>query len=153
MLTKKKNGSCLPLFMDWRILENYNLYLDDVNIPMREIPSVDTTKEIFKDLVNEFRQNLESGNWNEHGSLSEKISQDLNELQFPDFLVDEIFLSFLLDENHGTFFVIFDPNEQLLELTQGDRIELREDPTTNYLRSSLSGINNAFKDERCICLA
>lgn len=148
MLTKKKSGSCLALFMDWRILENYNLYLDDVNIPMREIPSVDTAKEIFKDLVNEFRQNLESGNWNEHGSLSEKISKDLNELQFPDFLVDEIILSFLLDENHGTFFVIFDPNEQLLELSQGDRIELREDPTTNYLRSSLSGINNAFKDER-----
>jgi len=40
MLTKKKSGSCSALFMDWKVLDNYNLYLDDVNIPLKEIQSV-----------------------------------------------------------------------------------------------------------------
>lgn len=147
MLTKKKNENCLALFIDWRVLDNYNLYLDDVNIPIREITSVDNGDEIINSIFREFGQNLESGNWDEHRPLAKEIMGSLKELQFSNFLMDEVLSNLLRAESHGTYFIIFDPHEQLLELTQGDRIEIRNDPTTNYLRSSLSGINNAFKDE------
>lgn len=148
MLTKKKSGSCSALFMHWRILENYNLYLDDVNIPLKEIPSVNTAKEVFNNLLNEFKQNLESGNWDEHKILIQEISRDLEKLELPEFFIEEMLFNFLKDGEHGTIFVVFSLHEQLLELTQGDRIELRGDMSIDYLRSSLSGINNAFNSER-----
>ena len=148
MLTKKKNGSCSALFMDWRILDNYNLYLDDVNIPLKEIQSVNTAKEVFNNILNEFRQNLESGDWDEHKPLNQEIAEDLDKLELPEFFIEEMLPDFLRDDEHGTIFVVFSLHEQLLELTQGDRIELRGDTNIDYLRSSLSGINNAFNGER-----
>lgn len=152
MLTKKKSGSCSALFMDWRILDNYNLYLNDVNIPLKEIQSVNTAREVFNNLLNEFRQNLESGDWDEHKSLAQEISEDLDKLELPEFFIEEMLSDFLRDDGHGTIFVVFSLHEQLLELTRGDRIELsgniRGDTSIDYLRSSLSGINNAFNDER-----
>lgn len=148
MLTKKKNENCLALFMDWRILDNYNLYLDDVNIPIQEISSLDNSEETINCIFRDFGQNLESSNWDEHRPLAKEILESLNELQSSNFLKDEVLSNFLRDNSHGTCFIIFDPHEQLLELTQGDRIEIRDDHTTNYLRSSLGGIYNAFKGER-----
>ena len=149
MLTKKKNENCLALFMDWRVLDNFNLFLDDVNIPIKEIPSIDKAKEIFNGLVNEFGENLKSGNWDEHKPLADEISKDSSKIEFPDFLIDEMLSVFLGADKHGTAFIIFDPHEQLTELAQGNRINIKQnDTTTNYLRSSLSGINNAFNDER-----
>ena len=85
MLTKKKNENCLALFIDWDILNNYNLYLDDVNIPIKEIPSADVIKEIFSNIIDEFRQNLESGSWEEHGSLANTISDD-----YPQIIINSI---------------------------------------------------------------
>lgn len=148
MLTKKKNENCLALFMDWRVLDNFNLFLDDVNIPIKEIPSTDKVKEIFLGLVNEFRDNLKSGKWDEHKPLADAISEDLNKIEFPDFLIDEIVSGFLGIDKHGTVFIIFDPHEQLTELAKGARIDIKDIATTNYLQSSLSGINNAFRGER-----
>lgn len=148
MLTKKKNENCLALFMDWKVLDNYNLFLDDVNIPIKEILSIDSAEEIINSIIRDFSQNLDSGNWDEHEQLVNEILMGLNEIQIPDFLKDEILSNLLRAESHGTYFIIFDSHEQLLELTKGDRIEIRDDPSTNYLRSSLSGINNAFKGER-----
>lgn len=149
MLTKKPNENCFALFMDWRILENYNLYLDDVNVPIKEIFNSDISNDNFYELIDEFRQNLNSGDWSEHKHLANDISKDLNEIQFPDFLKDEGILKKILVENkHGTIFVIFDPHTQLSELSYGSNIILKDDDATNYLRTSLSGIYNSFKDEK-----
>lgn len=150
MLTKKNNENCSVLFIDWRVLDNYNLYLDDVNIPIKEIVSTDNAKEFFNGLVNEFRGNLKSGDWNEHGPLADMISNDLNKFDFPEFLLEEVIPNFLKTDKHGTIFVIFNPHEQLMELAQGNRIDIKDDVTTNYLRSSLSGIYNAFKGEKLL---
>jgi len=149
MLTKKPNKNCLALFMDWRILENYNLYLDDVNVPIKEILTSDFSEEIFCELVKEFKQNLNCGNWSEHKNLANEILKGLEEIEFSDFLTNEENIrKILVEKKHGTIFVIFDPHEQLVELSKGDKIDLKEDDATNYLRSSLSGIYNSFKDER-----
>jgi hypothetical protein len=39
MLTKKHGHPIQALFFDWRLLENYNLFLDDVDIPVENIDS------------------------------------------------------------------------------------------------------------------
>ena len=39
MLTKKQGYPLQALFFDWRLLENYNLFLDDVDIPVENIDS------------------------------------------------------------------------------------------------------------------
>lgn len=149
MLTKKPNKNCFALFMDWRILENYNLYLDDVNVPIKEILTSDFSKENLYELVKEFKQNLNSGNWNEHKNLANEILKGLDEINLPNFLIEEeIIKKFLSGKKHGTIFVIFDPHEQLIELSKGNQIDLKNDDATNYLRSSLSGIYNSFKDEK-----
>ncbi len=148
MITKKKNGNCLALFIDWRILDNWNLYLNDIDIHIKEIPSSSGIKKILFELVNEFEQNLQSGNWEEHQPLANDISRDAKNFNFPDFLVERIQSDFYGEDSHGTIFIVFDPHDQLTELSKGDRIDIRDDPAINYLRTSLSGINNSFKEER-----
>lgn len=146
MFTKKKNDVCNALFMDWRILENYNLYLDDINIAIKDISDQKDIQSMFRELLDEYEANLRTGDWSEHEDLASEISLDLKKLQFRDVLVDEIIANLIKKEDHGTSFIIFDPHEQLMELERG--LDFIDDSTTDYLRSSLSGINNAFKDER-----
>lgn len=146
MLTKKRNTSCSALFMDWDILENYNLFLDDVNIPIKEISS-STIKDSFYELIEEFKMNLQIGDWREHEVLKNKILSELDILQLPSFVVDSLDERFSNVDSHGTIFLIFDPHQQLIDLSYGAKIDV-EDASTIYLRSSLSGIFNAFKNKR-----
>lgn len=148
MLTKKKGMKCSALFMDWEILDNFNLYLDDINIPIKQIPKSNLLDEKFLELIEEFKNNLSNGDWHEHRPLKEKILEDLDQLTFPIFLLNELEAQFFNDEGHGTIFIIFDPHEQLIDLSFADSIDIRDDDTTNYLRSSLSGIYNAFKSKQ-----
>lgn len=39
MLTKQRNKPCHALFMDWRVLDNYSLFLNDINIPIEKVTS------------------------------------------------------------------------------------------------------------------
>nr|WP_244603480.1 ATP-binding protein [Methanococcoides sp. NM1] len=148
MLTKKKGMKCSALFMDWEILDNFNLYLDDINIPIKEISSSSLLKEKFSELVEEFKNNLSNGDWHEHRHLKDKILDNLDKLIIPNFLLEDLESHFFNNEDHGTIFIIFDPHEQLIDLSRGDTIEIKDDATTNYLRFSLSGIYNAFKDKQ-----
>src|SRR5690606_4563267 len=59
MLTKKLGHPLQALYFDWRLLENYNLFLDDIIIPIKSIDSNDSLQEIFKDLKNIFLKNFD----------------------------------------------------------------------------------------------
>jgi len=148
MLTKKKDEDCQLLFMDWRILNNYNLFLEHVEIPVMGIKRISDSKLIFEELINRFSNNLTRGNWNEYEELKEIIENELEQLEFPFQSIKEVLFTFLNPDKHGTVFIVFNPHEQLMELVDGDRIDIKDDPTTNYLRSSLSGISNEFKGEK-----
>ncbi|HWQ48710.1 MAG TPA: hypothetical protein VN414_07150, partial [Methanosarcina sp.] len=118
-------------------------------VPIKEIITPEFSNDLFYELIEEFKQNLGSGNWSEHRDLENKILKDLNEIEFPDFLKDEgVIKKLLVEIKHGTIFVIFDPHEQLADLSEGNKICVKDDDATNYLRSSLSGIYNSFKDDK-----
>lgn len=149
MLTKKRNEKCQAIFMDWRVLENNNLFLDDIDVPMKDIKNAIELKKVLLSLLDEFEINLHSGDWKEHANLSIAITSDLKKTVLPEFLIEETINSLIESESHGTMFVIFDPHEQLITLSAGDSsvTGITKDDSTNYLRASLCGVFNAFKKE------
>lgn len=150
MLTKKQNEPCSAVFMHWGILENFNLYLDDLNIPIKEFDDIDEFEYVFEELPKIFKENLEEGNWQEHRDLAGKIENEIDQIVLPDFTKTEILETLLLPDSHGTYFIIFDPHEQLLLLSGEDRIEISDDSPTRYLRSLLSGLYDGFRESKDI---
>ncbi|MGE5343923.1 MAG: ATP-binding protein [Candidatus Omnitrophota bacterium] len=150
MLTKKQNEPCTGIFIHWEILDNFNLYLDDLNIPIKEFRDMGQFDLIFKNLLTDFQENLEKGNWDEHRELAEKIRNETNEIFMPDFIKSEILKSFLSSDSHGTYFFIFDPHEQLLKISDEERIDIKEDDAPKYLRSLLGGLYDGFRENNDI---
>ncbi|KIQ24157.1 hypothetical protein RT99_03510 [Flavobacterium sp. MEB061] len=147
MISKKKGEKANALLMDWRILDNYDFFLEDLNIPMFSFNSVDSFKANIEKANIEFELNLEENKWKEQIKLRSKILEDWKTLKIPNFINDEIVQVFCEDEYHGTSFLIFTPHEQLLELSDKDRITLQKDNSLTYLRASLSGLHNDLKDK------
>lgn len=143
MFTKKKGQECNVLFVDWRILDNYNLYLDEVNIPLTQISSIKEVETATKKLIGLFLNNLKFGNWIEHSTLREEICKEISSLIIPKDIEEDLFTTFFDKECHGTHFVIFQPNEQLMGITKTGSDS--SDTVLNYIRSSLTGITNNFK--------
>ena len=52
MLTKKLGHKLQVMYFDWRLLENYNLFLDDIQIPVIEVEDIDDLRYCFEDLKN-----------------------------------------------------------------------------------------------------
>lgn len=152
MLTKKKGLTCQMLFFDWRILENYNLFIDDINIPIAEFSSVSEFQDEFKKSKNEFQQNLIGKQWQtqwkDQLEVREAILRNIENLNIPDFFIDETVNKFTKTNTHGTLFLIFNPHEQILELSDSANVELIDDKTLIEFRKSLSGLYNVFKGER-----
>lgn len=143
MLTKKAEHKCQLLFIDWRILENYNLFVDDVNIPLKEFSTLEEFDSIFTEMKLEFLSNLQNEEmWVEQSEQRNTILSDVQSLYVPQVVKDEILPSFYKNEYHGTTFVIFRPNEQLLELAEFTPTE--ESDSALEIRRSLSGIFNIF---------
>ncbi len=157
MLTKKINHPLEVVFFDWRILENYNLFLSDVNIPLRAVDSIEDFQSVFKTLKTEFLQNFpklrkdEKDPWLEQKDLKESIVYDCTNLSVPDFIVEEVVSSQLKSptRSHSTKFIIFQPDPQLIELksfTKKDEVSAnREDESGKYTITSLVGLFNKFK--------
>lgn len=152
MLTKKQGHTLQAMFFDWRVLENYNMFLDDVEIP---VETIDITKftDCFEKLRLTFFKNLEEpkqvGNekplWEkDQAELRETIRQSVNNITIPDFFEKEILASFVGSNSHGTKFVIFEPEEQIVKLVS-DTTNEDEINDTNFVRTSLVGFTNQFQ--------
>jgi signal transduction histidine kinase len=150
MLIKKQNEPCIALFMDWEILDNFNLFLNELNIPMKEFTEPGGLNGILTELLNDFKKNLQSGDWSEHSELAERIAHNIDGIQLPGFLKPAIVDHLLLPDSHGTYFFVFDPHEQLLHLSPGGSLDVPDDSLTNYLRSSLSGVYDGFSENKDI---
>ncbi|MCQ2265170.1 MAG: ATP-binding protein, partial [Bacteroidales bacterium] len=148
MLTKKTGHPIQAMFFDWRLLENFNMYLDDVQIPVENITIADFRNK-FELLRAEFLKNfpiedVEESIWKDQQELKNKIIESVKELQVPDFFENEI-VSKLSDINSsGTIFVIFEPEEQIVRLIKDDNKE-DEVNDTEFVRTSLAGFTNSFK--------
>lgn len=162
MLTKKMNHPLEAVFFDWRILENYDLFLSDVNIPLKSIDSVSEFQKTFQELKKEFLQNFPEppkdktswkDPWKDQQEIKESIIADCKNVSVPEFIVEDIISDFFKSstKSHATKFIIFKPEQQLLELrnfTKNDENEdYRDDVSINYTISTLVGLFNLFKTE------
>lgn len=162
MLTKKMNHPLEAVFFDWRILENYDLYLSDVNIPLKSIDSVAVFQKTFQELKKEFLQNFPEppkdktnwkDPWKDQQKIKESIITDCKNVSVPEFIVEDIISDFFKSstKSHATKFIIFKPEQQILELrnfTKNDENEdYRDDISINYTVSTLVGLFNLFKTE------
>ena len=115
MLTKKIGQPLQALFFDWRVLDNYNLFVEDIELPLNSIDNLDDFKSCFTGLLSDFKKNLPSTDdkeefekWEEQEYLLKKISNDLEEIVLPDFFEKEIVKPLAGEgiEFHGTKFII-----------------------------------------------
>lgn len=156
MLTKKQGHPIQALFFDWRLLENYNLFLDDVDIPVESIENENQFLDAFELLKKAFLKNFEKNNDEKGGLIWEKsqeklkseIEYSVSESKVPKFLIDKILKDLVdLDNDHGTKFIIFEPIDQITQLGKKDEDELED---RKFIISSLSGFTNDFKSSRRI---
>lgn len=156
MLTKKQGYPLQALFFDWRLLENYNLFLDDVDIPVEDIISLDDFSLKLEKLKESFLKNFDKetdidGNyiWEEKQlGLRRDIEDSVIKSKIPDFLSKKL-LDDLLDivNDHGTKFIIFEPLDQIIDLTKKDEDGIED---RQFIISSLSGFTNDFKEQEKI---
>lgn len=149
MITKKQHEPYQLLFMDWRVFENYDLYLDEVEIPITENRDLEQLNKDYSQLQKLYAHNFESESWNNFGDLKEGIFKDLSKYgKVPIAVVDDIKKHFI-EKKHGTYFVIFDPIKEIVELEREQEDNLKEAQEkaaeqTRYVRSALSGLFNPF---------
>lgn len=159
MLTKKRKFPLEVVFFDWRILENYNLFLDHINIPVRMIESINDFENSFLELKDDFLQNFkqEIGNgedpWKEQIELKTLIETETKSLICPDFVINNFVKELLINptQTNGTKFIIFKPESQILDLknfikTDEDE-DYRDDLSVNHTISALAGLFNLFKTD------
>lgn len=151
MLTKKLGYSLQAVFFDWRLLENYNLFLDDISIPMKPVEEIDDLEEVFSDLKTEFLKNFDKEINEEKNpiwegkqvELKDDIISDTNNASLEQPILDSILELFTDNDSHGTLFLTFNPIDQLSDLSEKDE-DNSED--RNFVISSLTGFTNPFKD-------
>ncbi|HAT63632.1 MAG TPA: hypothetical protein DCS66_03385, partial [Flavobacteriaceae bacterium] len=161
MLSKKIGSPLQALFFDWRILENYDLFLSEVTIPIAEIITLESFREKFKNLQEEFLSNLISidpiaqekidEKWSDQIKLKKAIINDVKNLKLNDFFEDEIVQELIGDSDdiHGTKFIVFNPNEQFALVkkwnSQQNNADDQDIETVNEIRTGLVGFYNEFK--------
>lgn len=156
MLTKKANSDIQMLFMNWMILDNYEMFLDEVEIPLTNLESLDFVDEAYAALEVEFRKNFESKSWTNFEGIKQKVLNDLITYHRIPETIKEVVKEHFETYKHGTIFVVFDPISELkeLEMENSPEVVLMEDrerfaEQTNYIRSALSGLFNPF-DEKLV---
>jgi len=153
MLTKKIGHPLQVLFFDWRLLENYNLFLDDIIIPVLELNPEDKFIDIFNSLKSQFLKNFEKDKdddqnaiWEkEQIELKENIESSIKNIQLPKFIYDDLVVDLTELDAHGTIFLIFEPIDQIIDLTSTDEDKLED---KEYFISSLSGFTNEFENNK-----
>ena len=157
MLTKKISCPLEIVFFDWRILSNYNLFISDINIPIRSISSLNQFEQAFLELKTEFLQNFvipktKRDPWKDQLDLKGKIISDCNELNIPNYLIEERISELIREptKSHGTQFIIFKPEEQLIQLRdfiKSTGKDNTDSTSESYTVSTLAGLFNQFKEE------
>lgn len=153
MLTKKIGYPLQALYFDWRLLENYNLFLDDINIPLKSIDSLSSLISVFADLKKEFLSNFDKETdlddkaiWEgKQIELKSEIIRDTQEAILENPILENIVSLFDPEDSHGTFFLVFNPIAQIQELAENDNDGLED---RKFVISSLTGFTNPFKDTK-----
>lgn len=151
MLTKKVGYSMQAIYFDWRLLENYNLFLDDVIIPIKSVEKLKNLPSVFSELKNMFLSNFDKETdvnnnqiWEgKQNELKTEIISDTTNAELEEQIRNKIFSFFSSDDSHGTMFLIFNPINQIVDLSEKDEDKIDEG---SFITSSLIGFTNPFKD-------
>ena len=155
MLTKKIGSPIQILFFDWRLLENYNLFLDDINIPVASVEDKNEFNDVFTGLKNSYLQNFEKSHdiegkniWEDKQTkLKTDIVTSISRAKLSNELIDILLEDFTdIRESHGTKFIIFDPIDQILDLAEASTEDNKGN--RNFIISSLSGFFNPFIEKQ-----
>lgn len=150
MLSKKQGHPLQALFFDWRLLENYNLFLDDIEIPVENIDSIDDFPIQFEKLKKSFMKNFDKeidadGKliWENYQiKIKEDILSSIHNCFLNSFQIAKQLNDILdLNDGHGTKFIIFEPIDQIIEMAGNDEDSLSD---RNFVIQSLSGFTNDF---------
>lgn len=154
MLSKKENSDIQVLFMNWKILDNYEMFLDEVEIPLTSISKISDIDFAYESLKREFMENFDSDSWKHFVNVKEEVMESLTEYGKIPEVVKNVLESHFMGRKHGTIFMVFDPISELreLEIENSAEVVVKEDreraaEQTNYIRSALSGLFNPFDTE------
>lgn len=151
MLTKKIGYPLQAVYFDWRLLENYNLFLDDITIPIK---SLDKTKQLiieFPELKKMFLSNFDKQTdlddkpiWDgKQVELKMDIISETEKAELEQPILNSIISFFDSDDSHGTMFLILNPIPQILELSDKENDDIDE---KMFVITSLTGFTNPFKE-------
>jgi len=151
MLTKKIGYPLQAVFFDWRLLENYNLFLDDITIPIKSIENINSLGNEFFELKEMFLTNFEKEFdidnkpiWEgKQAELKSDIISETENATIEESILNNIISFFESDDAHGTMFLIFNPINQIIELAEKDDDNIDE---KMFVITSLSGFTNPFKE-------
>lgn len=151
MLTKKLGYPVQAVYFDWRLLENYNLFLDDITIPIEAVSNLDMLSESFTNLKTLFLKNFEKEKdlnnkpiWEgKQIDLKSDIENDTQNAILENTVLEKIQCFYSEDDSHGTIFVTFNPINQIIDLAEKDEDGLED---RKFVISSLTGFTNPFKN-------
>ena len=147
MVTKKQGYSMQAMLFDWRLLENYNMYLDDVEIPVTSV-NVQNIRSQFEVLQKQLKENIHRAAWDDMQiELRNAIEKSVNKVQLPVFFESQILKEFQQEDAHGTKFIIFEPEEQIVNFITQSSSDDDSYNDTGFVRTSLVGFINLFKPE------
>ncbi len=152
MLTKKMGYPLQGLYFDWRLLENYNLFLDDIIIPLKTIDNLNNLNGVFSDLKEDFISNFDKETdlddkliWEgKQIELKSDIILETTNAVLEEPILQNVITFFNSNDSHGTLFLIFNPLPQILELSEKDNDGIDE---KMFVITSLSGFTNPFKEK------
>ncbi len=153
MLTKKIGYPLQAVYFDWRLLENYNLYLDDIKIPIKSIEKTESLNVDFSELKKMFLSNFHKEKdlddkpiWEgKQIELKSDIIFETENAILEEPILKNIFSYFESDDAHGTMFLVFNPINQIIELSEKDEDYIDE---KMFVITSLSGFTNPFKEKK-----
>lgn len=151
MLTKKIGYPLQAVYFDWRLLENYNLFLDDIIIPIKSVERTESLNIDFSELKKMFLSNFDKeidadGKPIWEGKQIELKSDIISETEnavLEEPILNSILSFFGSDDAHGTLFLLFNPIDQIFSLSEKDDDDLED---RKFVISSLTGFTNPFKD-------
>jgi hypothetical protein len=152
MLTKKIGYPLQAVYFDWRLLENYNLFLDDIIIPIRSIEKIELLNVHFPELKKMFLSNFDKEADSDdkpiwEGKQTELRSDIISETEnaaLEEPILNSILSYFDSEDAHGTMFLVFNPINQITELSEKDEDNIDE---KMFVITSLSGFTNPFKEK------
>uniref|UniRef100_UPI00301613EB ATP-binding protein n=1 Tax=Chryseobacterium sp. VD8 TaxID=3081254 RepID=UPI00301613EB len=120
-------------------------------IPLKSIDHINMINTDLSDLKKDFLSNFDAENaidgkpiWEvKQLNLKSEIISETNKAILEEPILQKIFSFFDSDDSHGTMFLIFNPIDQILELSENDDDGIED---RNFVISNLAGFTNPFKN-------